>query len=413
MNKLAFGTGSSIRVTNCQICDSTDLEEIISLGHLPQVNVMADTNTNLKEELFFPAELLRCNNCSLVQISHIVDPKIIFPESYSYTSRTTKILREGFKQLSEEVKSVIDLNKNDLVVDIGSNDGTLLSNFKDSSRILGIEPTDACKYAIENGVTSLQRFFNLETAQSVIDNNGKAKLITCANCFGHIENVHSIMDGIKLLLDEDGIFINESHYLISLMKTVQYDTIYHEHLRYYSLTSLKYLFEMHGLEIFDAKLIPTHGGSIRVYAARKGKFRIGLSVQHILNEEKEYLNNINFKKFKDAVVKSKLELHSILNDYNNIGAIGCPSRAITLINYVGLNQDILKFVLEAPGSQKINKYVPGTKIPVLEETIELIKSVNYLVLLSWHIADEIMPKIRDKGFRGRFIIPLPYPQITI
>lgn len=409
MNKLAVGTKSSIRVTNCQVCDSPDLEEVISLGHLPQVNVMADVGTNLKEELFFPAELLKCNNCSLVQISHIVDPEIIFPPSYSYTSRTTKILREGFAQLAEEVKSLINLKSTDLIVDIGSNDGTLLSNFKNTCEVLGVEPTDAADYAIKNGINSIKSFFTAELANKIKSNDKKAKVVTSTNCFAHIENVHEIVNGIKALLDNDGVFINESHYLIGLMQTVQYDTIYHEHLRYYSLTSLKYLLEMHDLEIFNVNLIPTHGGSIRVYAANKGKFKINSKVETMLNDEKEFLNKINFLKFKDDVVKSKLHLNSIIKNNKSIGAIGCPSRAITLINYAGLNEDILKFVLEAPGSQKINKYVPGTKIPVLEETSELINSVECLLLLSWHIADEIIPKLKSKGFKGSFITPLPFP----
>jgi hypothetical protein len=412
MSKLAFGTKSSVRIESCQVCNSSNLEEIISLGHLPQVNVMQHIGEELQEEIFFPAELLLCQNCSLVQLSHIVDPEIIFPPSYAYTSRTTRILKDNFNDLSKEAAKILGLNKSDLVVDIGSNDGTLLSNFT-KYRIQGVEPTNIAKYANDNGIPTIQKFFNYETAKSIVSGQGNARLVTAANVFAHIENVHSIIDGIKALIGKDGVFVNESHYLVGLIKTNQYDTIYHEHLRYYSLTSLKYLLEMHGLEVFNAKLIPTHGGSIRVYAANKGQFKINKNVSSILDMEAKFLTKENFDQFKKNVVKSKCSLYALINDLSGtIGSIGAPSRASTLINYVGLNEDIIKFVLEAPGSNKIGNYSPGTKIPVLGETPELLNSVDNLLLLSWHIADEIIPKLRDKGFKGKFIMPLSQPSVV-
>lgn len=408
---------SSIKIKSCQVCKGNELEQIISLGHLPQVNVMQDIGSDLEEEIIFPAELLLCKNekCSLVQLSHIVDQKIIFPPSYAYTSRTTKILRENFATLPKSVDKVLKLTKDDLVIDIGSNDGTLLSNFVPICRVLGIEPTDIAKYANEHGIKTMQAFFNYEIANAIAADNGKAKLITATNVFAHIGNVHSIVEDIVYLLDkEDGIFINESHYLIGLMESNQYDTIYHEHLRYYSLTSLKYLLEMHGLEIFNAELIPTHGGSIRVWSSHKGKYTINQNVINMLDKEKEKLTKEKFSQFKKDVVRSKVDLYALLADFpGTVGAIGAPSRAATLVNYVGLNEDILKFILEAPGSNKIGKYMPGTKIPILEESSELINSVDNLLLLSWHIAEEIIPKLRDKGFKGRFITPLSSPWISI
>jgi C-methyltransferase C-terminal domain/Putative zinc binding domain/Methyltransferase domain len=412
---LARGTKGSVLVDRCQICGSPDLMEIISLGHIPQVNVMQPIGSRLQEETIFPAELLKCNQCSLVQIGHIVDPELVFPPTYSYVSRTTKILRENFAELADEVIPMLNLTSNDLVADIGSNDGTLLSNFKNKCQVLGVEPTNAAKYANENGIPTIQQFFNVNTVKEYILPR-KASVITAANVFAHIEDVHSIVDAIKLALDTNGVFISENHYLVGLLKTVQYDTIYHEHLRYLSLTSLKYLFDMHDMEIFHAKYIPTHGGSIRVYAALKGTREIMPSVAAILEEEKAALTNEAFAKFKAHVVASKTALYHNGQEWgwrsgaHKIGAIGAPSRAATLVSYIGLNEDLLEFVLEAPGSQKIGHYMPGTKIPILEETPELLSSMDVLLLLSWHIADELMPKIRAKGFKGKFITPLPYPR---
>lgn len=412
MNTLAIGTKSSIRVEKCQICNSPNLHEIVSLGHIPQVNVMQPIGSSLQEELFFPAELLLCQNCQLVQISHIVDPEIIFPPNYAYTSRTTKILRENFSNLADEVSKKSILTKNDLVVDVGSNDGTLLSNFS-QYRVQGVEPTNVAAHANGAGIPTIQKFFNIEVAHDIVSKQGHAKLTTAANVFAHIENIHEIVKAIKVLMGKDGVFISENHYLADLIKTNQYDTIYHEHLRYYSLTSLKYLFEQHELEIFDVQSIPTHGGSIRVFAANKNQFKISSQVNIVLEQERAILNEEYFIQFKRNIVKSKCELYKIISNLSGtIGAIGAPSRASTLINYVGLNEDILKFVLEAPGSQKIGQYIPGTKIPVLMETSSLLTSIDYLLLLSWHIADEIKPKLREKGFKGKFISPLPMPSIS-
>lgn len=414
--KLAAGSGGSIVVDRCQVCDSSELEPILFLGYLPPVNTMPAIGSSLGEQPAYPAQLLVCKNCALAQLGLIVDPAILFPPTYPYTSGTTKILRENFAELSREVESLYPLQPNDLIIDLGANDGTLLSNFqKNGVRVFGIEPTNAAKLAIARGVPSLISFFTKEVAARVRAEQGPAKIVTATNVFAHIEDIHNIMTGILTLLDEDGIFISESHYLHSLLETLQYDTIYHEHLRYYSLTSLKYLLQMHGLEIIHARRIPTHGGSIRVYATRKDRHRVQPSVEKILQEEKRDLNADAFAKFKRAVVNSKLDLLALLKgikaDRKRIYGIGAPSRASTLINYVGLDNGILDCVLEIKGSYKIDKYIPGTIIPVVEEERLFSDQPEYALLLSWHIADELIPKLTARGFKGRYIIPLPTPRV--
>jgi hypothetical protein len=246
--------------------------------------------------------------------------------------------------------------------------------------------------------------------------HGKARIITATNVFAHIENVNEIVKLILSLLKDDGVFISESHYLLPLVKTLQYDTIYHEHLRYYSLHSLRYLLESHGLEIIHAKEIPTHGGSIRVYASRKGRYKADESVAPLLDREKSNILQMqSLLAFKKRVVLSKLQLHSLLLDIKARGervyGIGAPSRASTLINYVGIDDGLLDCVLEIKGSHKVGKYMPGTLIPVLDEQRLFDDQPEYAMLLSWHIADELAPKLRQKGFRGKFIVPLPEPRI--
>jgi hypothetical protein len=414
--KLASGTNSSVVVDRCQVCDSPNLETVMFIGYLPPVNSMPAIGTRPAEQPAYPAEVLRCGKCQLVQIGLIVDPAILFPPTYPYTSGTTRILRENFAELSAEVARLYPLKPTDLIVDIGSNDGTLLSNFTKSCRVYGIEPTNAGKLAIERGIAIQTSFFNRAAVKVALAAHGKARMVTATSVFAHLEDIHEIVDCILELLDQDGIFISEFHYLLRLIETLQYDTIYHEHLRYYSVTALKYLLEMHGLEIIHTRPIRTHGGSMRVYAARKGQHPVSESVAATLATESCELTDSKLKAFKQNVVNSKLALYALLRDIKRQGGriygVGAPSRASTLINYVGLDDGIMDCVLEIKGSYKIGKYVPGTMIPVVDEGRLFADQPEYAMVLSWHIADELMPKLAGGGFKGKFIIPLPEPRIA-
>ena len=402
-------------VNRCQISNSKNLESLIFLGYLPPVNTLRKIGTTLEEEISFPAELLYCRKSKLAQLGCIVDKEILFPYSYPYTSSTTQILRENFADLYKDTIKIINLYKNDLVIDIGSNDGNLLSNFKNNHKVLGVTPEKIGKLAIKKGIPTIIDYFNKKSVNKILKKHGKAKVITATNVFAHIDNINDIVRNILKTLKSDGIFISESHYLLPLIQTVQYDTIYHEHLRYYSLKSLNYLFKKHKLEIIDTKEIPTHGGSIRVYAARKNKYKISKNVKKQLNKENKYLNKKSFNQFKKNVVNSKINLFNIIKNIKNsnktIYGVGAPSRASTLINYLGLDQDIIKCVLEINGSYKIGNYIPGTKIPILNENILKKEKPDYLILFSWHIKNELKRNLKKKGFKGKFIIPLPKPKI--
>ena len=415
-SRKAAGTGGSVLVERCQICGSADLRSILFLGFLPPVNTMIPIGSRLTEQPAYPAELLHCPQCSLVQLGLIVDPAIIFPPSYAYTSGTTRILRENFADLYREVMERFPIGKDDLVVDVGSNDGTLLGNFhRAGHRVCGVEPTNASRIAIAAGMPTINAFFGRESAAEVRRQHGQARIVTATNVFAHIEDVHDIVDSILGLLTDDGLFISESHYLVGLLETLQYDTIYHEHLRHYSLTSLKYLLEMHGLEIVHAREIPTHGGSIRVYAARRGSRPVSDAVEQILRSEKVALTPDRLSAFRRRVSGSKLDLLALLRDVRRDGsriyAVGAPSRASTLVNYTGLDESIVDCVLEIKGSYKIGKYMPGTLIPVLEEQKLFDDQPEYAMLLSWHIGDELAAKLRQLGYRGKFIVPLPAPRV--
>jgi hypothetical protein len=412
----AAGTGASVPVECCQVCGHAPLENVLSLGYMPPVNQMVPIGEAPRQQPWFPTNLLHCAKCDLVQLGLAVDPVIIFPPEYPYTSGTTKLLRDNFAELYSEASAMLKLGPLDLVVDIGSNDGTLLSNFQNGGhRVLGIEPTDVGKIAAGRGIPTLTRYFTPAVAAEVKSEHGPARVVTAANCFAHIEDVHSIVEAICSLLTFDGVFISESHYLIGLLDRLQYDTVYHEHLRYYSLNSLANLLQMHGLEVFHARPIPSHGGSIRVYAAPRGTRKVNDSVAQMLAAEPRGEAMLaRLKTFRDDVMLSKLRLLAMIRDFKEKGArvagISAPSRASTLVNYLGLDEAIIEYVCEIAGSLKIGKCMPGTAIPVVEESRLFSDQPDCAIIFSWHIADELAPKLRAKGYRGKLVTPLPVPR---
>jgi len=412
----AAGTGASVPVECCQICGDGSLETVLTLGYMPPVNQMVAIGQVQRQQPWFPTDLLHCPTCELVQLGLAVDPVIIFPPEYPYTSGMTRILRDNFAELYAESSKMLGLGPDDLVIDIGSNDGTLISNFKTGGhRILGIEPTDVAKIANARGIDTIQRYFSKDVAREVKDRHGPAKVVTAANCFAHIEDIHAIVDGILEMLAPDGVFISESHYLIGLLDDLQYDTVYHEHLRYYSVGSLAHLLAMHGLEVFHARKIPTHGGSIRVYAARKGMRAVQPSVKDMLDAEpRGAAMRKRLAAFSHDVMLSKLRLYAMVRDIKENGGricgISAPSRASTMVNYVGLDSAIIDYVCEIEGSLKIGKCMPGTLIPVVEESRMFADQPDCAIIFSWHIASELAPKLRAKGYKGKLITPLPVPR---
>ena len=412
----ANGSGASIPVEYCQVCGHSGLENVLSLGYMPPVNQMVPIGEVPRQQPWFPTNLLYCPRCELVQLGLAVDPVIIFPPEYPYTSGTTRILRENFANLYAESAAMLNLSSEDLVVDVGSNDGTLLSNFREGGRrVLGIEPTDVGSIAEKSGIPTMQRYFSPEVAREVKRQYGAARVVTAANCFAHMEDVHAITDGILEMLAPDGVFISESHYLIGLIDRLQYDTVYHEHLRYYSLSSLAYLLDMHGLEVFHARPISTHGGSIRVYAARRGSHEVQPSVREMMaSEPLGAAMRERLAVFRKDVMLSKLRLLATVRDLKEKGAricgISAPSRASTLVNYVGLDEAIIDYVCEIPGSLKIGKYMPGTLIPVVDESRLFADKPDCAIIFSWHIADELASILRKKGYNGSLITPLPVPR---
>lgn len=399
-------------VTHCQSCESERLRHILSLGYMPPVNMMVPVDAEQSPQTWLPTDLLYCEDCQLVQLGIVADKEWVFPADYPYTSGTTKLLRDNFSDLARECYEMLILGKNDLVIDIGSNDGTLLSNFKErGQKVLGVEPTDVADIAVRNGIPTFKRFFDGNTAKAIRRQDGRAKLITMANCFAHIENPNAVVEAIKELMGPTSVFVSESHYLPSLLREMQYDTIYHEHLRYYSVKSLKTLLERHGLEIFHVKQIPTHGGSIRVYAAAEGVYPKQGSVREIMEREITIADDL--RTFSEYVKEHKRALLGTIFNLKlakkSVVGISAPSRASTLFSYLGLDESLIDYVCEIKGSLKIGRCMPGTRIPVVDEKRLYEEQPDVAIIFSWHIADEIRAKLRANGFKGKLIVPLPYP----
>ena len=395
----------------CQSCGHSPLKDVIDLGYMPAVNAMHRIGETVAEEPFFPTIMSVCEKCELVQLGGLPpDNNKVFPADYPYTTSSSKPLVDNFRELAGEIcfakmrNPRVQLS----VCDIGSNDGTLLSFFKERGHdVLGIEPTNVAEMAKANGIPTIRRFFGNNVYFDEYAH--KFDVVTCCNCFAHMPDVNGVVEGIKKILKPDGIFVSESHYLFGLLKDVQYDTIYHEHLRFYSVHSLQALFHRHGLFINSVQKIPTHGGSIRVYASTDHALNSSLPDEPTGRDLYQALNE-----FANRVVGSRHWFHCEMIEHalgGNMVGIGAPSRGTILINYLGLNHDDIKCVAEREGSLKIGRYIPGTRIPVVAEN-EALEQKLYALILSWHMADAIMQNWRGKGYQGKFIIPLPSPRIV-
>lgn len=397
---------------SCFICKNKNLFKFMDFGDQPPSDAFLRKEDLTKPEATYPLALYFCENCFLVQLGYVVDPKILFRD-YVYTSGTNNSLRVNFKNLVDTLAGRLDLSQNDLAVDVGSNDGTLLENYAPYGvKILGVDPSSAAQIAIKKGLPTVVDFFSGEVAKKAEKNYGKAKIITATNVFAHVDKPDSFVEGIKTLLTSDGIFVSESGYLLDFIEQAAYDAVYHEHLRYYSLKPLEQLFNKFGLEIFDAERIPIHNGSIRVYAANVGAYPKNKSMEKFMAlEEKSKLYNketmISFSRRASEHAKAfKKLLVDIKNSGRRIVGIGAPAKGNTLLNFCKIGPSVIDCLYEK-SELKIGMFAPGTHIPILGEEILFKEQSDYAVMFSWNIADELMPKLKNKGYKGKFIIPFP------
>ena len=402
----------------CQICNSNRMHNFLSLGHHPNPDGFLSEEKLKEPEIYFPLDVYFCEDCKLVQLGYSAPPELLFTESFIYNTSSSKELINNFKELVQKIVGRFNLSSNDFAIDIGGNDGTLLKNYLPHGlRILNVDPSKAAELAIKDNIPTVKSFFNKENAEKILNENGKAKIITATNVFAHVKELESFMNGIKILLSEKGVFIEESHYLTNMISEMEYDSIYVEHLRYYSLKPLIHLFNKFDMDVFDAEKISTHGGSLRVYSCKKGDYPISENVSRILIEEEVFglYSKEVYDYFAKNVYSNREKLLSILFNLKSNGGkimgIGAPAKGNTLLNFCKIGKETIDSLLEY-GSLKIGKYSPGMHIPIKEESILFTENQpSHTLLLAWNLKDIIVPKLREKGFKGKIIVPVPLPHL--
>lgn len=405
-------------IHGCQVCGYDRLEPIIDLGHQPPCDSLLTRGQLDESERHYPLRLLRCPECGLAQIDYAVPPEVLFYAEYPYRSGITPTLANNLRSTGFKAVERFALTSRDLAIDIGSNDGTLLSSFKEKGvRVLGVEPTNIARIAIGNGIPTLQEFFNEEVARRIAKEHGQASVVTAANMFAHVAGLGSLIRGVEHMLRDGGVFISESHYLPDLLETVQYDSIYHEHLKYYSLKSLIRLFSYYNFTIIDAERIENYGGSIRVYAAKGRNLPVAGSITELLKaEERQRIHtSAPFHDFAARVYRSKTALQELMIHAKASGksvvGVGCPGRSSTLVNYCGMDKDWMPYIAEQSSSLKLGLYLPGKHIPIVDEQAMFEKQPDYALILSWHYWKPIVKKLREKGLKSKIVIPLPDVQV--
>lgn len=400
----------------CYTCKKEGLKKFLSLGHQPPSDAFLNTEKLNEMEATFPLDCYFCPSCSLVQLGYAVDPDILFRD-YVYTTGSNNTLRENLRQLIEDIMERYQPKKGVLAVDIGSNDGTLLEYYLPHQlKVLGIDPSSSTSIAIKNGIPTMVEFFNESVARKAMEKFGTAPIITATNVFAHVVDLDSFMKGVTILLDEKGVFITESAYVVKMVNNMSFDQIYHEHLRYYGMKSLAALFDRYEMEIIHVEEIASHGGSIRVHAARKGAYHPDESVTTLINSERDqgFWEIGIYQEFSRKIVETKFELLSILFELKKkkqrIVGIGAPAKGNTLLNYCKLDPTMIDYLTEK-SKLKIGLFSPGMHIPVVDEERLFNEQPEAALILSWNIADELVPKLRKLGYRGKFILPNPVPMI--
>jgi hypothetical protein len=409
MHNLSLG-----KVYFCQICNSKKLNTILDLGFTPLCDSLPDDKALSVPEIHYPLKLLRCSDCFLMQLSYVVDPNVLFHINYPYKSSITKVLSDNLQNGAHKIIEYLNIPENSLVVDIGSNDGTFLKGFKKKKmKVLGVEPTNIAKIANKDNIPTLQNFFDRTVCKKILSDYGTPKLVTATNMFAHVQMLGNLIEGVEYILDTDGYFVSESHYALDILNTLQFDSIYHEHLKYYSLQDLIKLFSYYNFTIVDAERISNYGGSIRCYAQKGRNRSVSRNIPDLLKKEKnsKLYDKNTWIKFSDKVVearkKFKIFISEILKNNKTICGIGSPGRSCTLINYLDISKLEMNYIAEQSTSLKLGLYVPGKHIPIVDEKLMLENQPDYALILSWHYYENIVNNLRNKGLKSKIIIPLP------
>lgn len=408
------------RRATCRLCDSGDLSLVLSLTPTPPANafVTVDALDTLQE--CFPLDLHLCGACGHLQLLHVLDPSLLFAD-YVYVSGTSPSFVAHFEEYAASIMETYQPPPGALVVDIGSNDGTLLRFFQQAGMaVQGVDPArDIARAASEAGIETLNAFFDAVLAAQIREEKGAAAVVTANNVFAHIDDLAGVVAGVRALLDEGGVFVFEVSYLADVLEKTLFDTIYHEHLSYHAVAPLVSFFSHHGMELIAAERVDTHGGSLRgVAQLASGAGEVAESVAACLElEERLGLGRAEtFHDFAERIDALKISLHDLLSglkaEGQSIAGYGAPAKATTLMYHFGLGPDIIDFIVDdSPLKQGL--YSPGLHVPVLPSGAITEQGPDYLLILAWNFAQPIMAN--NSAFHeaeGRFIIPVPELEVV-